>query len=145
MEHGKTFQIINYFASIREGVKKYGLLHVFCVGPPHPCLFNGTLPIHFFTQFCFFCNLILLMKRIVHLVPVKNIIFKFSCNRFKIDILWLLWPLRWLPSSYVAYSAILIVTSTTIYTTHSQMFQKVESDLPAKIWRLVGCTEMISW
>ena len=32
-----------------------------------------------------------------------------------------------------------------MYMTHSQMFQKVESDLPAKIWRLVGCTEMISW
>ena len=32
-----------------------------------------------------------------------------------------------------------------LYTTHSQMFQKVESDLPAKIWRLVGCTKMISW
>ena len=29
--------------------------------------------------------------------------------------------------------------------THCQMFQKVESVLPAKIWRLVGCTEMISW
>ena len=26
-----------------------------------------------------------------------------------------------------------------------QMLGKVESDLPAKIWRLVGCTEMISW
>ena len=31
------------------------------------------------------------------------------------------------------------------YMTHWQMFQKVESVLPAKIWRLVGCTEMISW
>ena len=30
------------------------------------------------------------------------------------------------------------------YMTHSQMLQKVESDLPAKIGRLVGCTEMIS-
>ena len=27
----------------------------------------------------------------------------------------------------------------------SQMFQKVEYGLPAKIWRLVGCTKMISW
>ena len=32
-----------------------------------------------------------------------------------------------------------------LYMTHSQMFQKVESDLPEKIWSLVGCTEMISW
>ena len=31
------------------------------------------------------------------------------------------------------------------FTTHCQMFQKVESVLPAKIWRLVGCTEMLSW
>ena len=29
--------------------------------------------------------------------------------------------------------------------THSQMFQKVEYGLPAKIWQLLGCTEMISW
>ena len=29
--------------------------------------------------------------------------------------------------------------------TNCQMFKKVESDLPAKIWRLIGCTEMISW
>ena len=26
-----------------------------------------------------------------------------------------------------------------------QMFQKVEYGLPAKIWRLVGCTEMVYW
>ena len=32
-----------------------------------------------------------------------------------------------------------------VHMTHCQMFQKVESDLPAKIWRLVGYTEMISW
>ena len=32
-----------------------------------------------------------------------------------------------------------------LHMTHSQMFQKVKSDLPAKIWRLVGCTEMLSW
>ena len=29
--------------------------------------------------------------------------------------------------------------------THSQMLGKVEYGLPAKIWRLVGCTEMLSW
>ena len=28
---------------------------------------------------------------------------------------------------------------------HSQMLGKVEYGLPAKIWRLVGCTEMLSW
>ena len=28
--------------------------------------------------------------------------------------------------------------------THSQMLGKVEYGLPAKIWRLVGCTEMLS-
>ena len=30
-------------------------------------------------------------------------------------------------------------------TSHSQMLGKVKSGLPAKIWRLVGCTEMLSW
>ena len=29
--------------------------------------------------------------------------------------------------------------------THSRMLGKVEYGLPAKIWRLVGCTEMLSW
>ena len=31
------------------------------------------------------------------------------------------------------------------HMTHSQMFQKVEYGLPAKIWQLLGYTEMISW
>ena len=30
-------------------------------------------------------------------------------------------------------------------TSHCQMLGKVEYGLPAKIWRLVGCTEMLSW
>ena len=32
-----------------------------------------------------------------------------------------------------------------ICMSHSQMLGKVEYGLPAKIWRLVGCTEMLSW
>ena len=28
---------------------------------------------------------------------------------------------------------------------HSQMLGKIEYTLPAKFWRLVGCTEMLSW
>ena len=43
MEHGKLFQINNYFASIRQRVKKYGYfschLHL-GVNPPSPS--NGT-------------------------------------------------------------------------------------------------------
>ena len=31
------------------------------------------------------------------------------------------------------------------YKSHSQMLGKFEYDLPAKFWRLVGCTEMLSW
>ena len=31
------------------------------------------------------------------------------------------------------------------YMTHSQMLGKIEYTLPAKFWRLVGCTEMLSW
>ena len=32
-----------------------------------------------------------------------------------------------------------------ILMTHSQMLGKFEYTLPAKFWRLVGCTEMLSW
>ena len=31
------------------------------------------------------------------------------------------------------------------YMTHSQMLGKIEYTLPPKFWRLVGCTEMLSW
>ena len=31
------------------------------------------------------------------------------------------------------------------YMTHCQMLGKFEYTLPAKFWRLVGCTEMLSW
>ena len=31
------------------------------------------------------------------------------------------------------------------YMSHSQMLGKFEYGLPAKFWRLVGCTEMLSW
>ena len=31
------------------------------------------------------------------------------------------------------------------FLTHSQMLGKFEYGLPAKIWRLVGCTKMLSW
>ena len=33
----------------------------------------------------------------------------------------------------------------TMYMSHSQMLGKFEYTLPAKFWRLVGCTEMLSW
>ena len=32
-----------------------------------------------------------------------------------------------------------------LHMTHSQMLGKFEYTLPAKFWRLVGCTEMLSW
>ena len=32
-----------------------------------------------------------------------------------------------------------------VHMTHSQMLGKIEYTLPAKFWRLVGCTEMLSW
>ena len=32
-----------------------------------------------------------------------------------------------------------------IHMSHSQMLGKFEYGLPAKFWRLVGCTEMLSW
>ena len=32
-----------------------------------------------------------------------------------------------------------------VYMSHSQMLGKFEYTLPAKFWRLVGCTEMLSW
>ena len=48
------------------------------------------------------------MKRILHLVPVKNIIFKPFYNWFKIDILRLLRLLTAIFTEY--YSAMFIVT-----------------------------------
>ena len=50
------------------------------------------------------------MKRILHLVSVKNITFKSSYNWFKIDIHQQLRPLT------ANYLAMFKVTSTTIYT-----------------------------
>ena len=50
------------------------------------------------------------MKRILHLVPIKNIVFKSSYNWFKIDIHQQLRPLT------ANYSAMFKVISTTIYT-----------------------------
>ena len=35
--------------------------------------------------------------------------------------------------------------STKTSKSHSQMLGKFEYTLPAKFWRLVGCTEMLSW
>ena len=37
------------------------------------------------------------------------------------------------------------INESSLGMSHSQMLGKVEYGLPAKIWRLVGCTEMISW
>ena len=66
---------------------------------------------HFFTPLLFFCNRIFTyMKRILHLVSVKNITFKSSYNWFKIDIHQQLRPLT------ANYLAMFKVTSTTIYT-----------------------------
>ena len=50
------------------------------------------------------------MKLILHLFPVKNIIFKSSYNWFKIDIHQQLQPLT------ANYLAMFKVISTTIYT-----------------------------
>ena len=50
------------------------------------------------------------MKRILHLVSIKNITFKYSYNWFKIDIHQQLWPLT------ANYLAMFKVISTTIYT-----------------------------
>ena len=35
--------------------------------------------------------------------------------------------------------------SKLLYMSHCQMLGKFEYTLPAKFWRLVGCTEMLSW
>ena len=53
---------------------------------------------------------------------------------------------RWSPWALQLYCDVLIFENVvTEYISHSQMLGKVESGLPAKIWRLVGCTEMLSW
>ena len=38
-----------------------------------------------------------------------------------------------------------LLTSQTKHMSHSQMLGKFEYGLPAKFWRLVGCTEILSW
>ena len=73
---------------------------------------HGTFSTHLFTPL-FFCNWILYMiymKRILHLVSVKNITFKSSYNWLKIDIHQQLRPLT------ANYLAMFKVISTTIYT-----------------------------
>ena len=37
------------------------------------------------------------------------------------------------------------IKAIMLYKSHSQMLGKFEYTLPAKFWRLVGCTEMLSW
>ena len=71
----------------------------------------ALLATHFLSHFFFLLRLNLTyMKRILHLVSVKNITFKSSYNRFKIDIHQQLRPLT------ANYLAMFKVTSTTIYT-----------------------------
>ena len=72
--------------------------------PPPPFL-SILLPHFFLLQL----NLTY-VKRILHLVSVKNITFKSSYNWFKIDIHQQLRPL----TAYLAYLAMFKVTSTTI-------------------------------
>ena len=38
-----------------------------------------------------------------------------------------------------------VILRMQIIMSHSQMLGKFEYTLPAKFWRLVGCTEMLSW
>ena len=57
------------------------------------------------------------MKRILHLVSVKNITFKSSYNWFKIDIHQQLRPLT------ANYLAMFKVTSTTIYTQYKAQYE----------------------
>ena len=69
----------------------------------------APISIHIFTPFFLQLNLTY-MKRILHLVSVKNITFKFSYNWFKIDIHQQLQPLT------ANHLAMFKVTSTTTYT-----------------------------
>ena len=65
-------------------------------------------------------------------------VYKHSKNIIKIIALH---DVRW----FVFYCNERLEISIFIHMTHSQMLRKVEYALPAKIWRLVGCTEMLSW
>ena len=47
--------------------------------------------------------------------------------------------------SFSPYSLSPHCPKRSTYRTHSQMLGKFEYTLPAKFWRLVGCTEMLSW
>ena len=78
---------------------------------PHPSPPNGQNFQTFFYHTFFLLQLTpTQMKRILHLVSVKNITFKSSYNWFKIDIHQQLRPLT---ANYLAMSKVI---STTIYT-----------------------------
>ena len=46
---------------------------------------------------------------------------------------------------YKFWFLVLLTVFNKAYMSHSQMLGKFEYTLPAKFWRLVGCTEMLSW
>ena len=80
--------IYNIYSYIFLWLLPLGVWH-----PPSPL-------IHFLHYFLLQLNLTF-MKLILHLFPVKTIIFKSSYNWFKIDILRLLWPSIRLPTSSI--------------------------------------------
>ena len=78
--------------------------------PPPPIELLDIIYRHFLRLFFLLQLNPIYMKRILHLVSVKNVTFKSFYNWFKIDILWRLRPLT------ANHLAMFIVTSTTIYT-----------------------------
>ena len=88
------------------GIWKF--LMAFAIKRPPPLM--ALISIHFYPTFFLLQLNLTWMKRILHLVSVKNITFKSSYNWFKIDIHQQLRPLT------ANYLAMFKVISTTIYT-----------------------------
>ena len=65
--------------------------------------------------------------------------FWLTKDLFMDESIMIIWQSIWSKLASWTYSGI------TLDMSHSQMLGKFEYTLPAKFWRLVGCTEMLSW
>ena len=89
-----SFLKIFSFKGANGNIKISKFTMAFAIRRRTPPPFMTQIYIHFLTHFfSFTIESYICMKRILHLVSVKNIMSKFSYNWFKIDILRLLRPL----------------------------------------------------
>ena len=136
------------------GEDKNSWMKIFCCSPPPFQIRRQNMMIDLLRDFSFF--------------PLTQFIFVFRCSfHFVLGTNGWVWPSLQLWEFIFEFcmldyskqniwpSQIQIEISTMrtrarlvfieLAMSHSQMLGKVEYGLPEKIWRLVGCTEMLSW